>query len=398
MSDETILPEEPSSDQIQGLPIPLHSNNSSLDIGLYKDSRDTTTSKKYNTWNVGGIIPPDDFDMEDLLETSNDICDIYVLGFQEIVPLSAGNVLGVEKSRISMKWNSLIRTALNSPKTYSAHDQKKTERKTFPQTFQCIVSKNMVGILISIWVRIDLRQYIEHPSVSCVGCGIMGCLGNKGSVSVRFRLHQTSFCFVCGHLASGGKEGNERHRNSDAAEILGRTRFPRGPSNDLPRHILDHEISLPEASTRSMAEKGEWGVLLDNDQLRVELKVGHVFEGWHEGAIGFAPTYKYYPNSDVYYGCIQTKKGEKRRAPAWCDRILWYGKGLKQKTYDRGEVRLSDHRPVQAVFSVDVEVSKASKGSFRDFLSDRFERISHNFELLSTDDFMMKGRSSFQSL
>ncbi|KAK9118104.1 hypothetical protein Scep_016197 [Stephania cephalantha] len=376
MSDETILPEEPiSSDQIQGLPVPLHSNNSSHDIGHFEDSRDTTTSKKYkmfiSTWNVGGIIPPDDFDMEDLLETSNDICDIYVLGFQEIVPLSAGNVLGVEKSRISMKWNSIIRTALNSPKTYSAHDQKKNERKTFPQTFQCIASKNMVGILISIWVRIDLRQYIEHPSVSCVGCGIMGCLGNKGSVSVRFRLHQTSFCFVCGHLASGGKEGNERHRNSDAAEILARTRFPPGPSNDLPRHILDHEISLPEASTRSMAEKGEWGVLLDNDQLRVELKEGHVFEGWHEGAIGFAPT---------------------------CDRILWYGKGLKQKTYDRGEVRLSDHRPVQAVFSVDVEVSKASKGTFRDFLSDRFERISHNFELLSTDDFMMKGRSSFQSL
>jgi hypothetical protein len=37
----------------------------------------------------------------------------------------------------------------------------------------------MVGIFITVWVRNDLLPYIQHPSVSCVGCGIMGCLGNK---------------------------------------------------------------------------------------------------------------------------------------------------------------------------------------------------------------------------
>lgn len=42
---------------------------------------------------------------------------------------------------------------------------------------------------------------------------------------------------------------------------------------------------------------------------------GKVFEGWHEGSINFRPTYKYYPNSDEYYG--KGKKGEKKRAPAW---------------------------------------------------------------------------------
>lgn len=44
---------------------------------------------------------------------------------------------------------------------------------------------------------------------------------------------------------------------------------------------------------------------------------GHVFEGWQEEAINFAPTYKYYPNSDDYYGCSQDGKGKKRRTPAW---------------------------------------------------------------------------------
>jgi hypothetical protein len=51
-------------------------------------------------------------------------------------------------------------------------------------------------------------------------------------------------------------------------------------------------------------------------KLRMELMDGQVFQGWHEGIIKFAPTYKYYPNSDLYYGG-DGKKGEKRRAPAW---------------------------------------------------------------------------------
>lgn len=63
----------------------------------------------------------------------------------------------------------------------------------------------------------------------------------QGAVSVRFFLHETSFCFVCCHLASGGKEGDEMNRNSDAMEILLRTSFPRGPSLDLPKKILDHQ-------------------------------------------------------------------------------------------------------------------------------------------------------------
>lgn len=39
-----------------------------------------------------------------------------------------------------------------------------------------------------------------------------------------------------------------------------------------------------------------------------------------------------------------------------CDRVLWHGKGLKLLTYKRGESTFSDHRPVLAVFSAEVEV------------------------------------------
>lgn len=42
-------------------------------------------------------------------------------------------------------------------------------------------------------------------------------------------------------MASGGKEGDERHRNADVAHILARTLFPPEPLQHLPRKILDHE-------------------------------------------------------------------------------------------------------------------------------------------------------------
>ncbi|KAH7656588.1 DNase I-like protein [Dioscorea alata] len=382
--------------------------------------KDTQKYKVFvSTWNVGGVPPTDNLELEDWLDTKNNAYDIYVLGFQEIVPLSAKNVLGAEKSKVAMKWNSLIRATLNKSLSNSqrCEELKVGERvKVYPvkdgckfttQDFRCIISKQMVGILVSVWVRADLRRFIRYPSVSCVGCGIMSCLGNKGSVSVRFQLHETSFCFVCCHLASGGKEGDEMLRNSDTVEIFSRTGFPRGPFLDQPKKIHDHDrvvlfgdlnyrISLPEESTRSLVAQKEWNTLLDKDQLRGEVSEGRAFDGWHEGPILFSPTYKYYPNSDEYYGCIQRKKGEKKRSPAWCDRILWRGNGLKQCLYDRCEAKLSDHRPVRAIFTAEVEVLRSSNSLKSFFMSDRFHHIQDPLELFSNEDYSLNRRLSLE--
>lgn len=52
----------------------------------------------------------------------------------------------------------------------------------------------------------------------------------------------------------------------------------------------------------------------------MEREAGRVFNGWKEGKIYFAPTYKYTNNSDVYAGeSINSKK--KRRTPAWYVRL-----------------------------------------------------------------------------
>ncbi|KAK9154471.1 hypothetical protein Sjap_001951 [Stephania japonica] len=432
------------------------------------------------TWNVGGKPPHSGLNLNNFLPVDEE-CDIYVLGFQEIVPLNAGNVLVLEDNEPAVKWLTLINQALNkraglnspysprsttsnssyslsfssmasSTKSFVPKDSKsgllffqksslkavsrsfRTEKKRRLKSCNCspdlerknsrescfscqqgyvseddsssedeesasnfmgmdninnvssnslvkyslVKCKQMVGIFMTIWVRKELAQHIGHLRVSCVSRGIMGCLGNKGCISVSMSLYHTSFCFICSHLASGEKEGDELRRNSDVIEILKSTQFPRICKilgRRIPERILGHDriiwlgdlnyrIALSYSETRRLLQYNDWDSLLEKDQLKMEREAGRVFNGWKEGKIYFAPTYKYTNNSDVYAGeSIDSKT--KRRTPAWCDRILWYGDGIEQLSYIRGESRFSDHRPVYAVFLVKVAVpeGRPKKGS-----------------------------------
>ncbi|PWA75501.1 Endonuclease/exonuclease/phosphatase [Artemisia annua] len=141
----------------------------------------------------------------------------------------------------------------------------------------------MVGIFLTVWVRSKL----------------MGYLRNKGSVSVSMLLHQTSFCFVCTHLTSGEKEGDELRRNSDFMEIVKKT------SRIIWLGDLNYRIALCYRSAKALVEMQNWRALLEK---------------------------------------------------IWCDRILWYGRGLHQLSYLRGESRFSDHRPVYSLFWAVVEL------------------------------------------
>ncbi|MBA0707196.1 hypothetical protein Golax_019267, partial [Gossypium laxum] len=406
------------------------------------------------TWNVGGRTPNSDMNLEDFLLMEHS-ADIYVCGFQEIVPLNAGNILVSEDNEPAAKWLALINQALNKPhhssinstpdsgndlknsntnvskesqsptnahifdkpvlkvlnknfragssllktcncpadSTSGENRRKKTVQDLaneldlgsrynigelvslsdmFPlcsieeMNYRLIASKQMVGLFLSVWARKELVPYIAHVRVCSVGRGIMKRLGNKGCIAVSISLHQTSFCFVCSHLASGEKEGDEIKRNADVSEILKGIQFPiicKTPNHLAPEKIIEHDrviwlgdlnyrVALSYETTKSLLEDNNWDTLLEKDQLNMEREAGRVFDGFKEGRILFAPTYKYSQNSDSYAG-ENGKSKKKRRTPAWCDRILWRGSGIDQLSYIRGETRFSDHRPVSSLFSVE---------------------------------------------
>ena len=72
---------------------------------------------------------------------------------------------------------------------------------------------------------------------------------------------------------------------------------------------MDGEAVREHASRRDLAP------LLEADQLRAAQRCGAAFSEYREGAIDFLPTYKY----DV--GSAEYDTSEKRRIPAWCDRL-----------------------------------------------------------------------------
>ncbi|KAG7952462.1 hypothetical protein I3843_12G060100 [Carya illinoinensis] len=254
---------------------------------------------------------------------------------------------------------------LELPEEQHTWEVSENDVKSCP-TYVRVVSKQMVGIYVSVWLRKRLRRHINNLEVSPVGVGLMGYMGNKGSVSVSMSLFQSRMCFVCSHLTSGQKDGAEQRRNSDVYEIIRRTHFSSIFNTDQPLTIHSHDqifwfgdlnyrFNMLDAEVRKLVDLRRWDELLNNDQLSKELRSGHVFDGWKEGGIDFPPTYKYKINSDRYVG-ENLKEGEKKRSPAWCDRILWLGKGIKQLSYKTAEIRLSDYRPVCSDFLVEVEV------------------------------------------
>uniref|UniRef100_A0A0E0HHB6 Inositol polyphosphate-related phosphatase domain-containing protein n=1 Tax=Oryza nivara TaxID=4536 RepID=A0A0E0HHB6_ORYNI len=452
-------------DEIKSMPYRPRRRKSETLRAQYIDIRELRIC--VGTWNLAGKFPPSDLDIQDWLDKEEQ-ADIYVLGFQEIVPLNAGNIFGSEDNSPIAVWEHIIRETLNkicpdkpqykchsdppSPsrfnpsdyvmvmkdellsesdsdnygelhplikqnddiaidndvvhdktyenfsaasngrvhkgKDFSRMDSVKTsdqspnlsyekDRSKLEETTKLLYHPERLGMiwpeqpldmmaqclpastsLKALATPASLKSTVNFPnddlshqvnSDNGVIKSKRPCFLRIGSISVSMSIHQTHFCFVCCHLTSGEKDGDELKRNADVEEILRRTVFNPLPGLSTPKGILGHEriiwfgdlnyrINLSYERAHELISKQDWDGLFENDQLKRELSKGHTFDGWIEGDISFPPTYKYEFDSEK------------------CDRILSRGKGIRLISYRRGELKLSDHRPVTAVFMADVEV------------------------------------------
>jgi len=297
------------------------------------------------TWNVNGKEPSENVQSW-LRPLPKFDADVYALAFQEIVDLNAANI--ILDNDADQSWERHVAAFLP------------------PDKYELLLSERLVGILLLVYVKKrELHPFCRDEMKSKVGVGLFGHVGNKGGVGIRFKIWNSTLCFVSTHLAAHKK--NVQGRNQDFAKIFQHLKFP-GKDYDL--HLLDHDFVfwLGDLNYRlnsedlegvySLIEKNDIGELLKIDQLSVERQAGHVFRDFSEAKVEFLPSYKFTPGTDDY----DRRAEGKMRFPAWCDRILWR-KG-ETNTCKKDDVtciaygsswgqRMSDHKPVYCLFRLE---------------------------------------------
>jgi hypothetical protein len=293
--------------------------------------------------------------------------------------------------------------------------------EALPPGYELVAEQQLIGLLLLVYAAPDVAKDVKSVSTTSVGTGLMGYMGNKGAVTARIVLGETTrMVFINSHLAAGADKASLERRNWDAGQIISRTRFEpikdamdlaqttgeqigdedfafwcgdlnyrlEGiPGDDVRRLLMLHtkneydlshqvarkvEAELREAtksvknrtsdlvandpgssseSARSSTDirpssesartentrattaleaeidasedptslQTTLSSLLPHDELQQQMRSRKAFhDGWREGAITFLPTYKYDPGSVGVFD-----SSEKKRAPSWCDRILY---------------------------------------------------------------------------
>ncbi|XP_046544350.1 inositol polyphosphate 5-phosphatase OCRL-like [Haliotis rubra] len=313
------------------------------------------------TWNVNGQSPKEP--LKEWLVVDDEPPDIYAIGFQEL-DLSKEAFIFTDSPR-EAEWQKAVKNYLHPKAKY---------RK--------VKSCRLVGILLIVFIQEKHIPNLHFLDSDQVATGIMGIMGNKGGVGIRMSVHNTSFCFINSHLAAHQEEFERR--NQDYRDIDAKMKFKQFSP---PLTIKEHDITffigdlnyriygMPIDEVKYNISNGLNGKLLPYDQLYMQLGKSDVFSGYSEGPIHFQPTYKYDVGSDNF------DTSEKCRVPAWCDRILWKGAGVRQIRYDsHPQLRVSDHKPVSALFDAGIRVIdvEKSKKVYEDVMK-KLDRIENEY-------------------
>ncbi|KAI1764743.1 SacI homology domain-containing protein [Hypoxylon sp. FL1150] len=267
--------------------------------------------------------------------------EIMAVGFQEIVELSAQQIMNSDPTRKQL-WEKAIKRTLNN-----------RAKQMGGEKYVLLRSGQLVGAALCIFVKASSLPKIKNVEGSVKKTGMSGIAGNKGAVAIRMEYANTQLCFVTAHLAAGFANYDER--NKDYATIHHGLRFQRNRGIDDHDTVIwlgdfNYRIGLSRERVMDLIQKQDLEGLYENDQLNLQMVAGLSFPYYSEARITFMPTYKFDVGTDTY------DTSEKARIPAWTDRILRKGTNIRQLAYNRAPLRFSDHRPVFATFQCTVNI------------------------------------------
>ncbi|CAJ2501685.1 Uu.00g045380.m01.CDS01 [Anthostomella pinea] len=319
-----------------------------VSVELSKRSPEYSSTESITMWvgtfNLNGRTTGINDDLSSWLwpqELGSQEPDIVTVGFQEIVELSAQQIMNSDPSR-KQEWERGIKKTLNA-----------RAKATGKEKYVLLRSGQLVGAALCIFVKASALPKIKNVEGSVKKTGMSGIAGNKGAVAIRMEYANTQICFVTAHLAAGFANYDERNR--DYATIHHGLRFQRNRGIDDHDTVIwlgdfNYRIGLSHERAMDLAKRKDLEKLYENDQLNLQMVAGLSFPYYSEARITFMPTYKYDIGTDSF------DTSEKARIPAWTDRILRKGTNIRQLSYNSAPLRFSDHRPVYATFQCTVNI------------------------------------------
>ncbi|KAJ2788210.1 hypothetical protein GGI15_000015 [Coemansia interrupta] len=344
----------------------LSSKQINVFIGTWNvNGKSVANSNELSEWL--GFVPKDDSQVG-----YEKLPELVILGFQELDARAEAFVYN--NAAKDNEWTDAIEQGMGNAR-YS---------------YSKLASKQLIGMFVMVYCRIDVLGHVSGVQATSVGCGIMGMVGNKGAVAVRMVYMDTPMCFVCSHLAHDAAQVDRR--NAQFHDLCRRLSFglqdgdgetspaastaaaadpllPKGSvvgsgqaTAGRPLTVFDHSyllwfgdlnyrLAIDTGDMSDFIQRGEYASLLGLDQLRIAMMNKQAFEGFEEADIAFAPTYKYILGTHDY---------DPKRRPAWCDRVLWWTRpgcedGIRSVEYTAvNSLVTSDHKPVRSQLSVDV--------------------------------------------
>ncbi len=314
--------------------------------GTNQDQSNSLKLKDLNiyvgSWNVAGKEFKEDFSLIKWLfpKEAMKIPDIFVLGFQEICNLNAKNIMISSNSDKVDTWKNIIKNNINQIGKFAL--------------VKCL---DLVGLLIIIFIKDNLCEFVKNIETAILRTGLYGALGNKGSCLIRFNIQETSFVFCCSHLKAGTSNANANSRFSEISEIMnknftiknyGEMKFK---EHDVQFIFGDLNFRIDTDLQNCMAfiKSGYYENLFLFDQLNKQKSIKLELMELEELPIKFPPTYKYLENLNEY-DLI------KKRIPSWCDRIL-FNNSNKIKGFDYNHVdyfKESDHKPIYGLYNIKI--------------------------------------------